>query len=268
MIETAFPAIKDLCLVTAVDVEFNTATSLLNSRTLSEEFQIKTCRGTAGSASAQKPVTVLQCGMGAPAFADRLSEHLRHYSYDLLLVAGLAGGLDHCLKSGDVVIYNLCHDVRDKFNSGSKEKPSSRDENASIRCNDPLVAALSGLLHAAGQRCFRGSGVTVDRIIIEAQEKLSFGARYQAVAADMESYDVLSICNNLGLPAAVLRVISDDAGSNLPDFNWAAEVNGRMNPWRLGAAMIARPAASLKFLLGIRSVINALRKNLGIVLQT
>ncbi len=264
--ETPFPAIpviKDICLVTAVDVEFNTATSLLDARTSSNEFRIKTCRGTTG----QKRVTVLQCGMGAPGFADRLSEHLRNYSYDLLLIAGLAGGLDPRLKSGDAVIYDLCHDGR-KFNPGSKEKPSSRDENASIHCDDQLLVNFFNLLQAAGRQCFRGSGVTVDRIITEAQDKLSLGECYQSAAADMESYDVLAVCTSLGLPAAVLRVISDDAGSDLPDFNWATEAGGRMNPWRMAAAMAARPAASLKFLLDIRSVINALRENLIIVLQT
>ncbi|MDQ3009576.1 MAG: hypothetical protein M3X11_02580, partial [Acidobacteriota bacterium] len=217
--------------------------------------------------SAQKRITVLQCGMGAPAFAERLSEHLRHYRYDMLLVAGLAGGLDRRLKSGDAVIYDICRDGR-KFKLDSKEKPLNRDENASIHCNDLLVAALSALLQAAGQRCFRGSGVTVDRVLTEAQDKQLLGDCYQAAAADMESYDVLSICSKSGLPAAVLRVISDDVGSNLPNFNWAAEASGRMNPWRMGAVMVARPAASLKFLLGIRSVINALRENLKIVLQT
>lgn len=271
MIGSAFSAmseIKDLCLVTAVDVEFNVATSLLNSKIFSGEFQIKTCRGTADSDSGQKRITVLQCGMGAPAFAERLSEHLRHYTYDMLLIAGLAGGLDPALKSGDAVIYDICHDGRNHPNATTKEKSPGRDENASIHCHDRVQAILFNALQTAGRRCVRGSGVVVDRIITESQQKLSLGARYQAIAADMESYDALGVCHDLGLPAAALRVISDDAGSDLPDFNWAAEADGRMNPWRTAAAMFARPVASLKFLLGIRSVLGALRKNLKIVIHT
>ena len=264
----AMPEIKDLCLVTAVDVEFNVATSLLNSKIFSTEFQIKTCRGTAGDDSGQKRITVMQCGMGAPAFAEKLSEHLQHYTYDILLIAGLAGGLDPGLKSGDAVIYDICHDGRNKSDAATKEKPSSRDENASIDCHDQVQAILFNALQTAGRRCVRGSGVVVDRIITESQQKLSLGARYQAIAADMESYDVLGICRSSGLPAAVLRIISDDAGSDLPDFNWAAGADGRMNPWRMGAVMLARPMASLKFLLSIRSVLNALRKNLKIVIHT
>jgi len=258
MTETPCPFMKDLCLVTAVDVEFNAATSLLTSRTFSSEFQIKTCQGVVG----QKRATVLQCGMGAPAFARRLSEHLHHHRYDGLIVAGLAGGLDPALKPGNAVIYDLCHDAR-----GLKEKPSDRDENATIRCEDQLSEFLFRSLQSAGRQSFRSSGVTVNRIITEAQDKLSLGIDYQAAAADMESYDVLSVCESSGLPSAVLRLISDAADSNLPDFNRAAEADGRMNPWRMAAAMAARPAASLKFLAGLRPALKALRENLKIVLH-
>jgi nucleoside phosphorylase len=200
--------------------------------------------------------------MGAPAFTNRLSEHLQHHRYDGLIVAGLAGGLDPELKLGDAVIYDLCHDARDL-----KEKPSGCDQNATIRCEDQISEFLFRSLQSAGRRSFRGSGVTVNRIITKARDKISLGDLYQAVAADMESYDVLSVCEGSGLPAAVLRVISDDARSNLPDFNRAAEADGRMNPWRMASAMAARPMASLKFLRGLRPVINALRENLKIVLH-
>ncbi|MEP7340116.1 MAG: hypothetical protein ABI977_20435 [Acidobacteriota bacterium] len=252
------PLIKDLCLVTAVDVEFNAATSLLTSRTFSDEFQIKTCQGSIG----RKRVTVLQCGMGASAFANRLSDHLHHRRYDGLIVAGLAGGLNPELRLGDAVIYDLCHDAR-----GLKEKTSGCDENASIRCEDQLSELLFRSLQSAGRRSFCGSGLTVNRIITEARDKILLGEHYRAAAADMESYEVLSVCEGSGLPAAVLRVISDDTRSNLPDFNRAAEVAGRMNLWRMAAAMARRPAASLKFLLGLRPALNALRENLKIILH-
>jgi len=257
----------NLCLVTAVDVEFNTATSLLSAKTYSNEFQIKTCRGLLGAPPGQKRITVLQCGMGAPGFAERLREHLRLHRYDALIVAGLAGGLDPNLKSGDTVIYDLCHDARTLSGSSSKEKPFACDENASIRCEGKVSDFLFSSLRLSGQRCFRGSGVTVNRIITEARNKISLGVSCHALAVDMETYDVLRVCADLSLPASALRIISDESGSDLPDFNWAAQADGQMNIWRTAAAMAARPAASLQFLWNIRSVLNSLRANLSIVLN-
>lgn len=257
-----FPMTK-LCLVTAVDVEFNAATSLLAAKTFSTEFQIKTCRGLIGD----RHITVLQCGMGAPGFAEKLTEHLRLHRYDALIVAGMAGGLEPGLKSGDAVIYDLCHDGRTLSGSNSKEKPFARDEKASIRCEDQVSDFLFSSLRLSGRRCFRGAGVTVNRIITEARDKTLLGVNSQALAVDMESYDVLRVCAGLGLLASVLRVISDESGSDLPNFNWAAESDGRMNVWRTAAAMAARPMASLQFLWSIRRVINALRENLKLVLH-
>jgi len=113
----------------------------------------------------------------------------------------------------------------------------------------------------------RGAGVTVNRILTDAQDKLALGTETHAAAADMESYDVLAVCAGLGLPAAVLRVISDEAQVDLPDFNRATGPDGRMNVWRTAAVMAARPTASLKFLAGLRPVLRALGENLKVVLQ-
>jgi len=264
MIQTSWLDAEEICLVTAVDVEFNAAVSLLTSKTFSTEFQIKTCRGSLG----RRRITVLQCGMGAPGFAERLANYLEISRPDVLLVAGLAGGLAPGLKSGDAVVYDICQGACGGFGaSASKEKPSHREQNASIRCDDQISECLFELSKSSGQRCFRGSGVTVDRIITEAQSKILLGVKYQAVAVDMESYGLLGVCAAFSLPAAVLRVISDEAGHNLPDFNFAARADGQMDIWRTARVMAARPRASVRFLWGIKMVLKSLRTNLEVVLN-
>lgn len=252
------PNITDLCVVTAVDVEFNAATSLLLSKIFSTESQVKICRGNL----AHRRITVLQCGMGAPGFGKWLAAHLKTNRYDALLIAGLGGGLNPHLKSGDIVLYDICHEGR-----GFKEKPSGRDEKARLRCNDDLLELLQSSLAFSGRSYTRSSGVTVSRIITEAKEKILLGESYQAAAVDMESYDVLGICEAFHLPAAVLRIISDEAGGDLPDFNYAVTADGQMNIWRTAVAMAMRPAASLRFLRSIRPVLKSLEATLKVVLN-
>src|SRR5207245_11582177 len=58
----------DLCVVAAVDVEFKIAAGLLSGKSFSEETRMKICRGLFGG----RRVTILQSGMGAPGFAERL----------------------------------------------------------------------------------------------------------------------------------------------------------------------------------------------------
>lgn len=265
MTRTSWSDAEEICLVTAVDVEFNTAASLLTSQVFSTEFQIKLCRGDFG----RRRISILQSGMGARGFAERLSEYLINNRHEILLVVGLAGGLDPRLKSGDAVIYDLCHNARDL---SLKEKPSSRDQNASIRCNDEVSTVLSGALRsqASGRnvgRCFDGAGVTVGRIITEAKVKTRLGSNYRALAVDMESYEVLKACATFEIPATALRVISDEAGSDLPDFNRATNADGRMNLLQTAAVMAARPAASYRFLRSINTVMKSFRESLEVVLN-
>ncbi len=262
--KSKLPEPGDLCLVTAVDIEFKTATALLDQKIFSNESKIKICRGNAGN----RRITVLQCGMGAPGFAQWLSNHLNHNRYEAMIVAGLAGGLDEKLKAGDAVIYERCLNLKCDFGSaGSKEKQSARDEKASIRCDDELARNLFELLQTSGCRSFKGVGLTVPRVITDSHEKIRLGARYEALAVDMETYDALSVCAVYGLPATALRVISDEAGNDLPDFNYASESGGEIKMSRMILAMSARPAASLRFMLDVRSVIESLRFNLKIILS-
>ncbi len=245
---TAEPNRASLCLVTAVDIEFKTAVNLLSQTASSTESGFKICRGFFGN----RNVTVLQCGMGARGFAEWLKNHLKANRYEALIVAGLAGGLDPKLKTGDVVIYDLCRD-------GQTQQE--------ISCDNHLGESLHEAFQPTSLRAFRGTGVTVSRIITEAQDKLRLGESQQAVAVDMESFDILHVSAELGLPAAAVRVISDEADHALPDFNNAAEASGKMKPWRLAATMLRRPVASVKFLANIKPVINALRESLQVILS-
>jgi nucleoside phosphorylase len=96
---------------------------------------------------------------------------------------------------------------------------------------------------------------------------LELGARYGSAAVDMETFEALSVCARLNLPAAALRVISDEAARDIPDFNRVYEADGRMNGWRIAKTMIARPVAALGFSLSVRRALGSLKENLRAVLN-
>lgn len=263
---------NSICLVTAVDIEFKTAIRLLSQTVLSTESNFKICRGFIGN----RHVTILQCGMGARGFAEWLQKHLTTNHYDALVVVGLAGGLDPRLKTGNAVIYDCCLDAR-----GNSEL---------VRCDSSLIESLLvafgsfNLCETSAELCasavekapssllskpfiYRGTGITTSRILTDTEDKLQLGKQHQALAVDMESFDVLCVASEFGLPAAAVRVISDETGHDLPDFNSAYDSNGRMNYWHLVAVMTQRPAASFSFLISLKSVIRSLRKSLEVVLR-
>jgi nucleoside phosphorylase len=232
--------------------------------TFSEKPRMKICRGLFGA----RRITVLQSEMGAVGFAERLAKHLTDNRYDALIVVGLAGGLDPNLRIGDAVLYDLCYDTR-ALDFTRRERPK-HEEIGSMAGDRTLSAFLFEALSRSGHFSDRASvrtvvqapGITVSRIITEAKEKLALHVNYGAAAVDMETYEVFAACARLALPAAALRVISDEAGHNLPDFNRAYDADGRMLGWRMVATMIARPFVTIRLLLAIRRALQSLRANL------
>jgi nucleoside phosphorylase len=246
----------DLCIVAAVDVEFKIGADLLSEKSFSEEPRMKICRGLFGGSR----ITILQSGMGAIGFAHRLAKHLTNNRYDALIVVGLAGGLDPKLRVGDAVLYDLCYDGR-AIDLTRRERPD-REEVAAIAGDELLSDFLYAALTRSGLSFVREPGITVGRVVTEAGEKLALRAHYGAAAVDMETFEALSVCARLGLPAAALRVISDEAGRDIPDFNRVYNANGRINGWRMAAAMMARPSAAFRLLLTIRRALRSLRASL------
>lgn len=257
----AYTNLSRLCLVTAIDVEFKTVTSLLSEKIFSTESNFKLCRGTVDA----RAVTVLQCGIGASEFAEWLAGHLKTNPYDALIVSGLAGGLDPELKIGDAIVYDQCLDAREY-----KENPFPKTEKLAVETMNrqaDLVRALLDALRKTSLNCFYGFGITVSQVVINSQDKLWLGQQHQALAVDMESFDIVQVAAEFGVPAAVVRVVSDEAGHDLPDFNLVNDADGSVNPRRIAAAMLQRPTASARFLRNLKPVLMSLRKVLEVVLR-
>jgi nucleoside phosphorylase len=240
----------NLCLVTAIDEEFKIAASLLPGSAISNENEIKAYRGYSG----ERRITVLKSGMGARGFADRLANHLCLNNYDALIVVGFAGGLNPRLKIGDAVIYDLCHQV-------------NTDRAYSIACDAYLAKSIFDILQNSMLKSMQGSGVTVSRVVTGAGEKIALGIQYNALAADMESYGLMAVCAELGLPAAVLRIISDVAETDLPDFNNAIQSDGRINKWKVAAEILRMPLASMRFIRNLSPALNSFKECLKALLN-
>ncbi len=250
--------LRHLCIVAPLEIEFKTAASLLTERRFSTADEISVCHGRLG----ERHITVLKTGMSAIGFVKRLANHLLNNRYDALIVAGLAGGLSPNLKSGDAVVYDLCHRVGDRDRSGTEQ-----EEESKVASDDRLTLLLSETLRASGLNCVRGAGLTVRQIIPGSGEKISLGIRYNATAVDMETYEVLVVCAQARLPATALRIVLDAAESDLPNFKRATGPHGRLSNWQAASVMARTPLISLRFLLSIRPVVRALKENLKAVLN-
>ena len=243
--------IPHLCVVTAADIEFKVVSRRLEEKNYSVNDGLKTCQGRAG----RNLVTVLQSEIGAIGFREKLTTHLNSNAYDALFIIGLAGALTPNLKTGEVVFYDTCFAFRPEL--GANEGPAKTSDEAGV-CDFQVSSSLRQTLLADGLQCMFGAGLTLDFMVTSAEEKLAMGESYGAAAVDMESYDIIKIATQFGLPVVALRVILDEAEQKTPDFNLALDAQGKISPLKSLLALAMRPLAAIQFFYSLARAQRAL----------
>ncbi len=139
--------------------------------------------------------TLERCGMGPARVAEWLPR-LKALEPDMLVVAGVAGGLDPSLRPGDVVVANEVRDAAGRI---------------VLRAAAPLVAELRRM----GLRVHTGPIVSTDHIV-NGPERAKLAAT-GALAVDMESAAIVRATGSEPdrPPTAVVRVIVDTAYSGV-----------------------------------------------------
>ncbi|MBI2819486.1 MAG: hypothetical protein HYX73_05865 [Acidobacteria bacterium] len=170
---------------------------------------------------------------------------------DAVLVIGLCGGLTESLPEERIVAYTECL--------------STDAAKRELRCSQTLTEAVVSLLASSSILCDRVVGVTSPRIATTRDERLSL-ARCGAAVVDMESYSIVDAAENAGVPAAVLRVVSDSLDRDLPDFNRALNDAGALDGRKALKVALGSPLQTAKLLAANKRAMQHLAKALEIVL--
>ena len=153
------------------------------------------------------PITRLH-GVGLAA-ARINSQTLVNQNHDLLISAGLAGGLAPDLPCGCLVIGQSVLSA----------------ENVPIPCDPEIVNILKIRMATILDDTIpirQGMIVSTPNIIADPEEKSRLHGETAAVAVDMESQAVGEIARKTGTPLAILRVIVDTANQTIPASAQAA----------------------------------------------
>ncbi len=155
-------------------------------------------------------------------------------SHATALVIGLCGALDPALAVGQTVVYGEIAE-------------------GSVRIDlDPQLA----------QACAQRLGVAVYRaanvatVVAEPAAKTALRVESGAAVIDMEAASLARALHANGVRVAMVRVVSDDARSTLPDLRDVYDPAGTLRPLALTLAFARHPMRSVRF---IRNVLTALR---------
>jgi adenosylhomocysteine nucleosidase len=218
-----FPAAvaADVGVVFAIPME---AGYLLDQLEYVRRFDARSFSVTEGELE-NRVVSVIVAGVG-PNSIRRGVEHLvAGHRPRVLVSAGFAGALDTGLGRNDLVAARTVLD-------GS---------GAEIDVDEALLAGLPPAVKP-------GRLLLVDHVVTATREKHELRRAYQADVIDMETFAVAAFARDRNLPFVSLRVVSDDARSELPP-----EIGRLLNAsggYRVGAALRAiwhRPSSVKDF---------------------
>lgn len=187
------------------------------------------------------PVVAVPAGPAAfRAFLETWEGRSRFEDQEILLI-GLGGSLSPQHSVGDAILLEQVWDA------------AERDGSQGYFCDRTLTDELAQRLGAPV-----GTGVTCDRVITTVAEKRRLGDRHQAAVVDMESAVLLAAMPQAKV--AILRVISDDCGHDLPDIAGAIGPDGSLRADTLARSFLRRPFAALKFISGSLQALKTLEQ--------
>jgi adenosylhomocysteine nucleosidase len=172
-----------------------------------------------------KIVAVALSGPGRAAARGATDLLLSGHRPGVIIAAGFAGALDPSLARNDLVLPDEIVDC-EGFR-GQVDKPA---------------AFGAGIEHG------RGRLLTVDKVVLLASQKAELRATYQADLVDMETSAVAEVCRDKLVRFLAVRVISDDAHTDLP--REVSSVLAHGGSYRVGAALRAvwqRPSSVKDF---------------------
>jgi nucleoside phosphorylase len=171
---------------------------------------------------------------------------------DAVLVIGLCGGLTESVPEGRLVAYTACK--------------STDSAKAVLSCSESAVDSFVTLLKSTGMDCDRAVGITSSQIATNREERLAL-AKSGAAVVDMESYSILEAAAAAGIPAAVLRVVSDSIDRVLPNLNRALDDGGGLDGRKALRVALGSPIRTARLVAANKRAMQHLTKALEVVLK-
>jgi adenosylhomocysteine nucleosidase len=159
---------------------------------------------------AGQPVALLALGIGKECARIAAEMTIHCYRPDLIISAGFGGGLQEHVHDGDIVVGTEILELR-------------KDRGSEISCDSLHTPVHPVRLNGNGtgdMRVHYGKIVTTDEMILRAANKMRIGKATGALAVDMETSAVATVCAVRGIDFLAVRCITDNDHEDLPrEFN-------------------------------------------------
>ncbi|MDJ0635060.1 MAG: phosphorylase [Xenococcaceae cyanobacterium MO_188.B29] len=163
-----------------------------------------------------------------------------------ILIMGLCGSLSPQYQVGDIVLYqdsvfSLSSSLQQQKNNQEVARDYTKDKRGIF---EPQLTNY--IYNCLQDKITKVTGLTSDRLIWSAEEKLALGKQYQASVVDMEGLVLLKFLQKHNHRVAMLRVVSDSTHYDIPNLSRAIDSTGKLQNIPMAIAMIKQPVAAMR----------------------
>ncbi len=198
-------------------------------------------------------------GVGRVRAEAAVREVLDEFRPGAVISLGFAGGLSAGQRAGDLVVARVLIPAGRAPDGAQKPRL-----NESLHANRALTDKALDVLATSGLRYQAGACVTASEIVSHPDAKRRLGADADALAVDMESFWIGSVCRERKAPFLATRAIVDTAERPLPDFIARSAPDAAAgNRWRAAMSAILHPQ-SLPDLIRLSGAASEARNSLAV----
>lgn len=160
---------------------------------------------------------IVQSNIGKVAASMTATLLITKFTCEEIIFTGVAGGLKDSLEIGDLLVAtSLVHHDVDISVFGHKKGyiPSIGRE---IKTNQKLRESLKEVAKKHSITLHEGIIATGDQFISSKEKKEEIIKEFNASAIEMEGVAVAQVCQELSIPSAIIRSISDKANGDAPE---------------------------------------------------
>lgn len=183
------------------------------------------------------PLVLVQGGVGRKNAVKAANCLLESIKVDLLISAGVAGGIRHGLNVGDLVVAeSVGHSNQCDFDGEELQLESD------YVCNKEVFQLAMQVSKGMKMKFHFGSLLTVDKVISCASTKKRIGEQNSFLAVEMESAAVAEVAYGKGVKFAAIRSISDDIDDDLHlDYDSIMSDEGKVKVTSIALEVLKNP---------------------------
>ena len=212
------------------------ASPLIACMNVSKKFNIDEILFYQGDMNGRS-LTLVQGGIGRDNAIKAASCLLESTSVDLLISAGVAGGIRQGLNVGDLVVAERVGYTRQ--NDFDVEELQLESD---FVCKEEIIQLARQCSNEPETKLHFGNLLTVDKVISKASTKRRIGEQNSFLAVEMESAAVAEVASEKGVEFAAIRSISDDIDDDLHlDYDSVISSEGKVKVGSIALSVLKNP---------------------------